>query len=113
MNLVRLMPQGKILFVGDTHGDLEASIKIFEKYPDPKIRKCFLGDYVDRGPDSKGNIEFLLKKRKENPKEVYLLRGNHETFSVVKFHPADFWHYLDEEDYTRYSKIFEKLSLVV
>ena len=41
----------------------------------------FLGDYVDRGPDSKGVIDFIrnLQKEKYN---VTALKGNHEDFMV-------------------------------
>ena len=41
----------------------------------------FLGDYVDRGPDSKGVIDFIreLQKTKYN---VTALKGNHEDFMV-------------------------------
>jgi len=41
----------------------------------------FLGDYVDRGPDSKGVIDFIrsLEKDKYN---VTALKGNHEDFMV-------------------------------
>ena len=37
----------------------------------------FLGDYIDRGPDSAGVIELLLKFAEQHPYTVFL-RGNHE-----------------------------------
>ncbi len=37
----------------------------------------FVGDYIDRGPDSKGVIEALLEFQRAVP-EVCFLRGNHE-----------------------------------
>lgn len=37
----------------------------------------FIGDYIDRGPDSKGVVDQLLSFRKEFPKTVFL-KGNHE-----------------------------------
>lgn len=36
-----------------------------------------LGDYIDRGPDSKGVIDYILRLRKEGF-QVSCLRGNHE-----------------------------------
>jgi len=36
-----------------------------------------LGDYVDRGPDSKGVIDFILELR-AGGYQVYTLRGNHD-----------------------------------
>ena len=32
MKLLSLKPEGKFIFVGDTHGDLGASIQIIENY---------------------------------------------------------------------------------
>ena len=38
----------------------------------------FLGDYIDRGPDSRGVVAFLLALEKERPGDVVCLKGNHE-----------------------------------
>ena len=37
----------------------------------------FIGDYIDRGPDSKGVIDTLIAWREDFPKTVFL-KGNHE-----------------------------------
>lgn len=37
----------------------------------------FLGDFIDRGPDSRGVLQFLLELR-EKGYQIYPLRGNHE-----------------------------------
>jgi serine/threonine protein phosphatase 1 len=37
----------------------------------------FVGDYVDRGPDTKGVIQTLIELKKNRPNTVFL-RGNHE-----------------------------------
>jgi serine/threonine protein phosphatase 1 len=37
----------------------------------------FIGDYIDRGPDSKGVINTLIDWKKTHPKTAFL-RGNHE-----------------------------------
>jgi len=42
----------------------------------PKDTIITLGDYIDRGPDSKGVIDFLLKLRKTH--QLITLKGNHE-----------------------------------
>ena len=36
----------------------------------------FLGDYIDRGPDSKGVIDYLMWLQKEEY-EVHFIKGNH------------------------------------
>ena len=57
-NLVRLTGP-KAIFVGDTHGDLEATTTVIDKYLKENNQVVFLGDYVDRGPASRENIDFL------------------------------------------------------
>lgn len=39
----------------------------------------FLGDYIDRGPQSKDCIDLLIDFRKKRPESIFLL-GNHEEF---------------------------------
>lgn len=102
----------KIIFVGDTHGDLQASEKIVGDYLKEKNKIVFLGDYVDRGPSSKANFEFLLKTKAKHPQKVFLLQGNHEGHRILNFFPADFWESLNEKDYQKYASIGEALPLV-
>jgi diadenosine tetraphosphatase ApaH/serine/threonine PP2A family protein phosphatase len=63
--------------VGDTHGDLETTERVLERVGSGVI--IFLGDYVDRGPYQLENIVRLLEAKRDEPKRIYLLRGNHET----------------------------------
>ena len=44
----------------------------------------FLGDYVDRGPNSKGVIDFI-RSMQEDEYNVTALKGNHEDFMVELF----------------------------
>lgn len=64
-------------------GDLHGCSKTFRKLVTEVIQLqkedelyC-LGDYVDRGPDSKGVIDFILQL-KDQGYHVYTLRGNHD-----------------------------------
>jgi len=111
--LIELKPEGKIIFVGDTHGDLEASQKVVKKYLKPNCKLVFLGDYVDRGEKSKENIDFLLKLKKKHPDQIFLLLGNHEAYNIQRCYPAEFWDSLSETDRKKYGKIFESFPLVV
>ncbi len=101
--------RNKAIFVGDTHGDLEASKSVWNSYKDlvkeGNAYIVFLGDYVDRGKDSKGNIDFLLEKKREFPDGVILLLGNHETYPLQRFKPADFWENLSKEEYDYYKDL--------
>ncbi|RLJ10141.1 MAG: hypothetical protein DRP15_01030 [Candidatus Aenigmatarchaeota archaeon] len=111
--LVELPTKGRAVFVGDTHGDLEASQWVVKKYLDEKTILIFLGDYVDRGPKSKENIDFLLRLKEDYPERVFLLMGNHEAYSIVRFYPADFWEGLSSEESSYYTNIFKELPLAV
>jgi diadenosine tetraphosphatase ApaH/serine/threonine PP2A family protein phosphatase len=84
-SLVRL--SGRTLVVGDLHGDLKAatsSVNIFKSKGYKNL--LFLGDYVDRGPDSMPVLELLLGEMIKDPVHVHLLRGNHETMWVNEQH---------------------------
>lgn len=63
--------------VGDIHGCLKPLKVLFDALkvaPDDQV--VFLGDYVDRGLDSKGVLDWLIKHRKRYQFEFIL--GNHE-----------------------------------
>jgi len=65
--------------VGDIHGCSDALSQLLEKIkPLPKDDTViFMGDYIDRGPDSRGVIEIILKLRAEHSRVITLM-GNHE-----------------------------------
>ncbi len=111
--LVHLPPQGKVVFVGDTHGDLEASQQVIQRYLKKPYRIVFLGDYVDRGTDSEENIQYLLGLKLEHPEEITLLSGNHEGFMVKEFYPSDFWESLSVREREEYGLLFSKFPLAV
>lgn len=66
--------------IGDLHGDLLALRALWTQLPalDASDRVVFLGDYVDRGPDSAGVIAFVRELASRGPAAVVALRGNHE-----------------------------------
>src|SRR5271169_5982972 len=84
-HLVKLEPTGEALIVGDLHGDFDSLmlilqksnfIKKMEKAKDATL--IFLGDYGDRGDKSVDVYYLILKLKLAYPKQVILLRGNHE-----------------------------------
>lgn len=111
--LIEIKKVRKVIFVGDTHGDLEASQKVIKDYLKEGNIIVFLGDYVDRGQKSKENLDFLLEVKAKKPNQIYLLQGNHEGHRILKFSPAEFWESLDETDYEKYSSIVKKFPLAV
>lgn len=110
--LIELPPTGKVVFVGDTHGDFDATVTVVNKYQ-KNHKLVFLGDYVDRGPMSRENILLLFLLKLAHPRDVILLMGNHEAYAIMSFYPADFWGGLDLELRARYSATLSKLPLVV
>lgn len=44
----------------------------------------FLGDYIDRGPDGKGVVDYLMHLQKEEY-DVHFIKGNHEDMCVKAF----------------------------
>ncbi len=107
------LKSGKVVFVGDTHGDLEATERIIRRYLKTRNKLVFLGDYVDRGPASLENINLLLEQKIKHPRSVYMLMGNHEGYALGSFHPADFWEELDTELRQRYGEVLSRLPLAV
>jgi diadenosine tetraphosphatase ApaH/serine/threonine PP2A family protein phosphatase len=69
-----------LVVVGDLHGQIEDLCRILDKAGTTPL--LFLGDYVDRGPNSVPVICTLLAMKVLNPSSVFLLRGNHETAAI-------------------------------
>lgn len=63
--------------IGDIHGCSEVLSNLLALVEDRADRFVFLGDYIDRGPDSKGVIERILDFKQQHPQTVTLM-GNHE-----------------------------------
>jgi serine/threonine protein phosphatase 1 len=68
--------------IGDVHGCLDQLQRLVELCEQDagaqRATFVFLGDYVDRGPDSRGVVDFLIDLKKWSPDEIICLRGNHE-----------------------------------
>ena len=106
---IRLSPDRTAVFVGDTHGDLGATERVFERYLSPRRTIVFLGDTVDRGPQSAANLERILREKLDHPESVYLLMGNHEAWGVATFSPADFWESLSADDARTLASVLTRL----
>jgi serine/threonine protein phosphatase 1 len=65
--------------IGDIHGCLNELRYLIEGLPlARRDRLIFLGDYVDRGPDSNGVVSYLIELQKNSPYDFVFLKGNHE-----------------------------------
>ena len=82
------LPAGvRIYAVGDVHGRADLLVDLLSQIdshvaenPVSRSIEVFLGDYVDRGPNSRDVIDLLIKR--EQAHETIFLKGNHETYLV-------------------------------
>ena len=73
------MNEEKIFIIGDVHGCLDMLKRLIDniEWNPPNDRLIFIGDYIDRGEDAKGVVDFVLKLKEDSPL-VQCLIGNHE-----------------------------------
>ena len=69
----------RIFAVGDIHGCFDKLISLMDTiYIDPKQDTLlFMGDYIDRGPDSKEVVDYMIDLGRRESRVVFL-KGNHE-----------------------------------
>ncbi len=76
-------PSGRLFAIGDVHGCMAELGRLLDAIPatggDTVV---FVGDYIDRGPDSRGVIDLLLEWRARTPARSVFLRGNHEDMAL-------------------------------
>jgi len=98
--LVELSPEGKVIVVGDLHGDLDSLTTILKqsgflkRVGEEKIYLVFLGDYGDRGQKTPEVYWVILRLKTALPHNVILLRGNHEPPPGLGVHPFDLPYFL-------------------
>jgi diadenosine tetraphosphatase ApaH/serine/threonine PP2A family protein phosphatase len=72
--------------VGDVHGCLDALTALLDACEtitaDNGAKFVFVGDYVDRGPDSQKVIDLLIRRQRAEPDRFICLGGNHEAMLV-------------------------------
>jgi serine/threonine protein phosphatase 1 len=89
------LPDGvRIYAISDIHGCADLLEKMFTvidkdlaNAPSKRAIHVFLGDYIDRGPESCRTIDLLIERSRDH--EAIFLKGNHETFlfDVLKSPP--------------------------
>lgn len=77
------LARGVVYVVGDIHGRLDCLRRAHEKIDrsagrigEEEAVEIYLGDYVDRGPDSRGVIDCLIARAASH--RAVFLKGNHE-----------------------------------
>jgi serine/threonine protein phosphatase 1 len=90
-------PEAEIFAVGDIHGRSDLLVALIDEAArEPKLRDkrtiVFLGDFVDRGPDSLGAIDLAIgAKARVGADEAIALMGNHETMMRLALDPETPW----------------------
>ena len=78
----------RVLAIGDIHGCLTALRALLEAVAlGPDDRLITLGDYIDRGPDSRGVLDLLLQLQASG--QLIALRGNHDVLMLEALHDED------------------------
>jgi len=78
-----------IIVIGDIHGHLSKMLKIWSQLEitlgsameDTPV--VFLGDFCDRGPDTRGTLDWLISLKATRPR-TYFIAGNHD-FAFAAF----------------------------
>jgi len=86
-NKYHIQKDHRVYAIGDIHGYAETLTRLHEKIdadiavrPIDQVTIIYLGDYIDRGPDSKGVIDILLQRQKDLPeiKHCLLTKTKHK-----------------------------------
>jgi serine/threonine protein phosphatase 1 len=86
---------GRIFAISDIHGCASTFQKLVKEVIQlqQSDNLYLIGDYIDRGNDSKGVVDFILQLQEEGH-HLFLLRGNHEQImmdSVNDTETYDLW----------------------
>lgn len=101
-----------VLIVGDIHSDLQALeflIRVREEVNCKNI--LFLGDYVDRGLQGIEVLLRLFQLKIEDPEDIFLLRGNHESVEMNLYYGFFEEIEYDRDFLLRISQTYDKMPL--
>jgi serine/threonine protein phosphatase 1 len=104
--------------IGDVHGMLSLARRLLDDVNDyiaqhalGPAQVIFLGDFIDRGPQSRRVVQFLQSMEREG---AIILRGNHEQMMIESKHsPMDWYGFIKAggestvESYKGFDKEFE------
>ena len=77
------MNHERTFIIGDIHGCLDLLKRLMDKidWRPKKDQLIFLGDYIDRGENSKGVVDYILALKRASS-NVKCLLGNHEAIFI-------------------------------
>lgn len=69
----------RLYAIGDIHGCYDNLISLLSKLPlTDQDMLIFLGDYIDRGQDSRKVVDFMIELKRNRGDKIVFLKGNHE-----------------------------------
>ena len=72
--------------IGDIHGEIGRLNALLDALPRQKGDiTLFIGDYIDRGPDTAGVVRRVLAEYDAAPEDTVLLWGNHEDMAASRY----------------------------
>jgi hypothetical protein len=92
MNSISSFGEQTVICVGDLHGWIDRCIELWARLREQlgsarfeAATVIFLGDYVDKGPDSKAVLDWLIEQRDSRPHgKTHFIAGNHD-FAMAAF----------------------------
>ncbi len=104
--LLQPLPAGPLDVIGDVHGELEALLRLLHRLGvDPERSTAsrpviFVGDLIDRGPDSVGVVE--LVRRLAEAGIAWCVAGNHELNVLAEDRKeGNGWYWGDPSDHAQ------------
>ena len=78
-----------IYVIGDIHGRLDLLTTLLAEIEQHRAGRgrtiVFLGDYIDRGPDSAGVVATVRRLQALEPGSIVCLKGNHEDLMLKAY----------------------------
>jgi protein phosphatase len=113
---ITLKAEGKLIIVGDLHGDLSSLHDLLLKTKFMKraaqkenIKLVLLGDYGDRGKHSPEVYFVILTLKQMFPDRILLLRGNHEGLPLLTFSPHDMPLQLEQKYNDDWKEVYSRI----
>ncbi len=83
----------RVYAIGDIHGLLRALRRLVDECERDAngrpVRFVFIGDYIDRGPDSRGVVDYIMDLQSRLAANAICLMGNHEALALSAIDDLD------------------------
>ena len=121
-----IAPTARVVAIADIHGDLDAFLRILkraslidanQKWSGKDTILVQTGDFLDRGPKTRGVMDFLIQLQKDAGRQngrVIVLLGNHEGLNIFgdlrDVTPNDYKSYADDKSERRRKSAYDSYA---